>query len=42
MKTYEMLVVNARAEEAERKRKAEERKKTSASGGPKYTHNVRG
>ena len=42
MKTYEMLVVNARAEEAERKRKAEERKKTPASGGPKYTHNVRG
>jgi len=40
-KMYERLVVNYRAEEAERKRKAEERRAKSG-GGKNYTHNVRG
>jgi len=41
MKTYEQLLVSYRAEEAERKRKADERK-AKASGGRNYTHNVQG
>ena len=40
-KLYERLLMNHRAEEAENKRKAEERK-NKASGGKTYTHNVRG
>ena len=42
MKLYEIALVNYRAEEAERKRKAEERKAKSSGGGKQYTHNVRG
>jgi|TARA_B110000483_G_scaffold64598_1_gene80452 hypothetical protein len=40
MKTYEVLLVNYRAEQAEEKRKQSERK--SQQGGKTYTHNVRG
>ena len=40
MKLYENILMNYRAEEAEKKRKAEERK--AKSGGKNYTHNVRG
>ena len=40
MKMYENLLVGHRLEEAERKRKAEERKKQTA--GKTFTHNVRG
>jgi len=40
MKLYERLLMNHRSEEAERKRKAEERK--AKSGGKNYTHNVQG
>lgn len=40
MKSYEILLVNDKAEKAEQKRAAEERK--SQSGGKKYTHNVKG
>ena len=40
MKMYEAKIVNYRAEKAEQKRKAEERK--SKSGGKHYTHNVKG
>ena len=40
MKLYENILVNHRAEEAERKRKAQEKK--SKSGGKNYTHNVKG
>jgi len=40
MKLYERILMNHRAEEAERKRKAEERK--AKSGGKNYTHNVQG
>jgi hypothetical protein len=36
------LKFNERLEEAEKKRKAEERKAKSAGGGKTYTHNVRG
>jgi len=39
MKLYENILVNYRAEEAERKRKADERK---SGGGKNYTHNVKG
>ena len=42
MKLWEGVVMKYRAEEAERKRKAEERKSKSAGGGKNYTHNVRG
>ena len=43
MKMYEGVVVKFRAEKAEQKRKAEERKAAKPSGGGKtYTHNVRG
>lgn len=42
-KMYERLVMNYRAEEAEKRRKAEERRAKAASGGGKtYTHNVKG
>ena len=41
MKTYEGVIIKDRAEEQERKRKAEERKRNQA-GGKNYTHNVRG
>lgn len=40
-KTYERLVMAHRAEEAERKRKADERK-SKAGGGKNFTHNVSG
>ena len=40
MKLYERILMNHRAEEAERKRKAEERK--AKSGGKNYTHNISG
>jgi len=42
MKLYEGIIIKHRAEESERKRKAEERKSKSAGGGKTYTHNVRG
>jgi len=41
MKLYESILVSHRAEESERKRKAEQRKAKSAGGGKNYTHNVR-
>ena len=40
MKLYENTLVSYRAEKAEQKRKADERK--SKSGGKNYTHNVKG
>lgn len=40
MKVYEAAIINYRAEEADKKRKAEERKSKSAGGGKNYTHNV--
>jgi hypothetical protein len=40
-KTYERLVMAFRSEEAEKRRKAEERK-SKAGGGANYTHNVKG
>ena len=40
LKSYETLLVNQKAEESERKRKAEERK--AQRGGKNYTHNVQG
>ena len=40
LKSYEILLVNQKAEESERKRKAEERK--AQRGGKNYTHNVQG
>lgn len=39
MKLYERIVMEDKAETAERKRKAEDRKK---GGGKNYTHNVKG
>ena len=41
MKMYEGLIIKDRAEEQERKRKADERKRQQASG-KNYTHNVKG
>jgi len=41
LKLYEGLIVQTRAEESERKRKADERK-SSAGGGKNFTHNVKG
>jgi len=41
MKMYEGIIVQDRAEEQERKRKADERKRQQASG-KNYTHNVKG
>ena len=40
MKMYESILVNHRAQKAEQKRKAEERK--SSGGGKNYTHNIKG
>lgn len=40
MKLYERILMNHRAEESDRKRKAEERK--AKSGGKNFTHNVQG
>lgn len=40
MKLYERTIVEYRADKAEKKRKAEERK--AASGGKNFTHNVKG
>jgi hypothetical protein len=40
MKAYERILMNYRFEEAERKRKEDERK--SKSGGKNFTHNVKG
>ena len=42
MKMLEGHLVKYRMEEADKKRKAEERKAKSAGGGKTYTHNVRG
>lgn len=43
MKTWENILVAHRLQEAEQKRKAEDRKrKSSAGGGKTYTHNVQG
>lgn len=41
-KTYERLVMSYRAEEADKRRKAEERKAKASGGGKNYTHNVQG
>lgn len=41
-KMYERILMNHRAEEAERKRKADERKSKAGGDGKNYTHNVRG
>ena len=41
MKMYEGMLIQDRAEKAEKQRKADERK-ASASGGKKYTHNIKG
>lgn len=41
MKMYESMLINHRAEKAEQKRKAEERKRKSSGGGKNYTHNIR-
>jgi len=41
MKLYEKLIVEYKMEEADKKRKAEERKAKPAGGG-NYTHNVKG
>jgi hypothetical protein len=41
MKLYERLIVEYKMEEADKKRKAEERKAKPAGGG-NYTHNVKG
>jgi hypothetical protein len=41
MKLYEGAIVDYRAQKAEKKRKAEERKQ-SAGSGQKFTHNVKG
>ena len=41
MKMYEGIIITHRAEEAERKRKADERR-SKAGGGKNYAHNVKG
>lgn len=41
MKIYERILMSYRAEQAEKRRKAEERK-AQKSGGKNYTHNVKG
>jgi|TARA_B110000967_G_scaffold199880_1_gene234847 hypothetical protein len=41
LKVYEGILVVHKAEQAERKRKADERK-SSAGGGKNFTHNVKG
>lgn len=40
MKMYERIIIEHKAEEANKKRKAEERR--SSGGGKQYTHNVKG
>ena len=40
MKSYEAKLINSKAEDQARKRKADERK--AKSGGKNYTHNVKG
>ena len=42
MKMYEGIIVEHKAEKAEERRKAEERKTKSAGGGKSYAHNVKG
>ena len=42
MKMYEGCLVSYRAEKQEKKRKAEERKAKSKSGGKNFAHNVKG
>jgi hypothetical protein len=44
MKLYENEIISYRTEQAENKRKAEERKKAKTAGGSdkRYTHNVQG
>jgi len=42
MKVYEGKLVQHKAEEAARKRKAEERKAKAGGAGKNYTHNIRG
>ena len=42
MKIYEGILIQYRAEQSDKKRKAEDRKSKSAGGGKTYTHNVRG
>ena len=43
MKMYEQELVSYRAQESDKKRKAEERKaKAAGGGGKRYTHNVQG
>lgn len=42
MKLYEGALISYRAEEADKKRKAEERKSKSSGGGKNFTHNVTG
>ena len=41
MQLYDGIIITRRAEDATRKRKAEEQKRQQASG-KNYTHNVRG
>jgi hypothetical protein len=41
-KLYERVLMNHRAEEADRKRKADERNSKAGGEGKNYTHNVRG
>lgn len=41
-KMYERLLIQYRAEEAEKRRKAEERKSKAGGGGKNFAHNVRG
>lgn len=40
MKLYESALVSYRAEKAEQRRKAEERKRKAKAGGGNFTHNV--
>ena len=42
MKLYDGALIEYRAQEAEKKRKAEERKSKSSGGGQNFTHNIRG
>ncbi len=42
MKIYENLLVEYHFKEAERKRKAAEKKQSAAGGGPQYAHRVQG
>lgn len=42
MKLYDASIIEYRADEAEKRRKAEERKSKSSGGGKNFTHNIRG